>query len=808
MMLSDIYHALRMIVRAPVLSAVVVLSLGVGIGVNTVVFSWIQNTIVHPLPGVEDSGRLHLIESRSDTGSYPGMSWLEYRDLCQRLTSMPDLIAFRMAPFYIGEPGRIERTYGQLVSGNYFSALRLRPALGRFLRPDEADRPGTEPVAVISYSLWQSRYTGAAAVVGRTIRVNGRELTVVGVAPRRFQGTVLGLSFDLWVPATMAQVLVEGSPDMQNRASRGFAVMGQLPPRVSEASAQFELDSVMAALAQEFPETNRNVHGELLTFWNAPRGPQRLFAAALAVLQGLMLLLLLAVCGNTANLVLARASARQREMGVRLALGASPWRAVRLMLSENVVLAVLGGLLGFAIAAWWTPTLIELPLSGLPIRFQVQVDQAALVFAVLLGIACGVLTGAAPALQVSRLDPQVAFRTGSQFGGRSVMRNVLMAIEVALATVVLIIAGLFLRSFADTHSTDTGFQRQGVLLAAYDLNGRPMSADRSAFARTFASRLLAGLNALPSVEAAAVSSSVPLDIHGLPSRTFVLEGHARTDGALDEALTNTVTPGYFSVMKIPLVAGMDFTALDDVSAPAQAIVNEEFIRQYLNGARPETAVGRRLQSRGATYLVIGVARNSLYDAFGEPPTPIIYLSYRDRAMLAGEIHVRARMGSEASVASDIRRVMRTLDSDLPLFNVRTLDDHVETNLVFRRVPARLFAILGPLLLALAASGIYAVVSYTVSRRSREVGVRMALGATARRVVAEFLAENLGVVVVGALAGWLLTFVIALDIVGVDTIDASVFAGVPLLLLIVAGVACWIPARRATLVEPMIVLRED
>jgi putative ABC transport system permease protein len=807
-MIRDLHHALRMIVRAPVLSAVVVLSLGVGIGVNTVVFSWLQGTIVHPLPGVEDSGQLHLIEPRSDTNSYPGVSWLEYRDLSGRLTSLRDVIAFRMAPLYIGEPGRIERTYGQLVSGNFFSALGLQPARGRFFRPDEALRPGSEPVAVISYAFWQSRYSGAEDIVGRIIRVNGREFTVVGVAPRRFQGTVLGLSFDLWVPATMAPVLTDGSTDLQNRDSRGYAVMGRLGRDVSESIAQSELDGVMAHLAKEFPESNRNIRAEVLTFWNAPRGPQRLFAAALAVLQGLMLLLLLAVCGNTANLVLARASARQREMGVRMALGASPWRTIRLMLSENVVLSVIGGFLGFAIAAWWTPTLIALPLSGFPIRFQIQVDRAALVFAMLLGIASGILTGAAPALQLSRLDPHIAVRAGSQSAGRSVMRNVLMAVEVALAIVVLIVAGLFLRSFASTHSTDTGFQRQGVLLAAYDLNGRPMPADRSAFARTFAARLLTGLNSQSSVEAAAIASSVPLDIHGLPSRTFVLEAHPRTDGTLDQSLTNSVTPHYFSLMRIPLIAGMDFAALDDRAAPTQAIVNEEFVRRYLDGTRPETVIGCRLQSRGTTYTIAGVARNSLYDSFGEPPTPIIYVSYRDRPMLSGEIHVRARTGAEASVASDIRRVMRDLDPDLPLFNVRTLVDHVETNLVFRRVPARLFAILGPLLLALAASGIYAVVSYSVSLRSREVGLRMALGASARRVVAEVLAENLGVVVVGALAGWLLTFIIALDVVGVDTIDVSVFGGVPLLLLIVAGVACWVPARRATLIEPMVVLREE
>jgi len=301
---------------------------------------------------------------------------------------------------------------------------------------------------------------------------------------------------------------------------------------------------------------------------------------------------------------------------------------------------------------------------------------------------------------------------------------------------------------------------------------------------------------------------VPLDIHGLPSRTFVLDGHARTDGTLDQALTNTVTPQYFSLMRIPLVAGMDFAALEDRAAPTQAIINEALVHRYLDGARPETVIGRRLQSRGTTYTIAGVARNSLYNSFGEPPTPIIYLSYRDRPMLSGEIHVRARTGSEASVASDIRRVMRELDPDLPLFNVRTLVDHVETNLVFRRVPARLFALLGPLLLALAASGIYAVVSYSVSLRSREVGLRMALGASARRVVAEFLAENLAVVVAGAIAGWLLTFIIALDVVGVDTIDPSVFGGVPVLLLVVAAIACWIPARRATLVEPMVALREE
>src|SRR6185436_16727579 len=389
----------------------------------------------------------------------------------------------------------IERTYGQLVSGNFFSALGVRPAAGRFFRPEEVERPGTEPVAVISYSLWQSRFGAEPNVVGRTVRVNGRELTVIGVAPRRFQGTVLGLSFDLWVPATMASVLVEGSPDMQNRASRGYAVMGHVRPGVSEASAQDELDGVMATLAQEFPESNRHIRGELLTFWNAPRGPQRLFAAALAVLQGLMLLLLLAVCGNTANLVLARASARHREMGVRLALGASPGRIASLLVVENVLMGIIGAALGAVIAVWGTPALVILPLVGLPLRFQTSVDGTGLAFAMFLGIVCGLLFGAAPALQLGRIDPHTALRAGLRSAGRSAVRNGLMAIQVGLALIVLIVAGLFLKSVMDTRDTDPGFRQDGVLLAAYDLTGR---ATEAATTRQFAAKLLDRLRAAPA----------------------------------------------------------------------------------------------------------------------------------------------------------------------------------------------------------------------------------------------------------------------------------------------------------------------
>ncbi len=545
-MLSDYRHAARGALRNPVVSIVVVLSLGIGIGVNTAVFSWLQATILHPLPAVSRSAALYSIELRSQSGSYSGMSWLEFRDLRERLTTVEDLIAFRMVPLYIGDPGRVERTYGQLVSGNYFTALGLTPTRGRFIRADEADRPGSEPVAVISYALWQSRFAGAPRAIGQAIRVNGRELIVIGVAPKRFQGTILGLSFDMWVPATMAPLLFDGSLELQNRGIRGYSAMGRLRAGISQQAAQTDLDVAMTDLARTFPASNTGVRAEALTFWQAPRGPLRLFIAALAVLQGLMLLLLLAVCGNAATLVLARASARQREIGIRLALGATPWRAAnvsglrkrhsrgRWRRCRLCHCRVVDSGLHRSAALRSPDTLSDPGRSG-----------GARVCHLYSELDAGLLAGAVPAFQVSRLDPHVAFRHGSQSTGRSRIRDVLMATQVGLALIVLIVAGLFLRSFTDTRGTDPGFRREGVLLAAYDLTGRPMPGDRSGYARTFASRLLSGLRSQPSIQAAAISSSVPLDIHGLPSRPFVLDGHARADGTVDDALSNMVTPGYF-----------------------------------------------------------------------------------------------------------------------------------------------------------------------------------------------------------------------------------------------------------------------
>jgi len=774
---------------------VVVVSLGAGIGVNTVIFSWIQTRLLKPLAGVSGSAAFHWLESRTETGVHPGVSWPEYDDLRARLHSFRDLLAFRSVPLYLGEAGQVERAYGLLTSDNYFAALGLQPEIGRF--PASAD----DPAIVISYGLWRTRFGADPGVLGQTLRVNGSRFAIAGVAPREFQGTTVGLNFEVWLPAALAPELLKGSRELVDRSVRGCSVMGKLREGVTLAQAQADLDGVMQQLARAYPQTNATLHGEVLPFMGPPRGPMRLMMAGLAVLQGIMLLLLLAVCGNTANLVLARASARQREMGVRLALGAGPWRIASLLLIENVLLGLGGAGLGAIVAVFGTPALVTLPLSGMPIRFQTSVDAVGLAFATVLGVACGLVAGAVPAVQLARVDPQGALRAGARTAGRSGLRHALMSIQVGLALVVLILAGLSYRSVTETRGVDPGFRREGVLLAAYDLTGRSTGPAAS---RTFAARLLASLRGLPGIEGAAIASSVPLEIHGLPSRAFTVEGRARADADEDQALVNTVTPGYFQVMDIPILSGADFADLNDAVASPQAIVNEAFVRRYLENSLP---LGRRIVARGRTLAIAGVVRNSLYNAFGERPTPIIYFSYRDIPSAAGEIHVRTRPGSESVAAQDLRRVVRDLDAELPLFNLRTLTDHIETNLVFRRVPARLFTVLGPLLLLLAAIGIYAVVAYTVSLRTTEIGVRLALGATARGLIAQFVGESLLVVGLGALVGWALALAAAI-VIAPDQIDVPVFAGVPAILLLVAALACWIPVRRAARISPMAALREE
>ena len=485
-------------------------------------------------------------------------------------------------PLTVGDAPAVERAAGLFVSGNYFEALALRPAAGRLLTPEDAGAPGRQPVAVISHDYWQTHYGAARTAVGSTIRVNGQALEIVGVAPARFQGTTLGLAFDLWIPATMASTLVAGSRELVDRSQGGYTLLGRLRAGTAPVAAGAELDAAARELSRTHPATDGALGIELHAFNDPPRGPQRMINGALALLQTVMLLVLVAVCGNVANLLLARASVRQRDFGVRLALGAPRRRVAWLVLLEALLLSAAGTGIGLVLALWGTQAVRAGEISGaMSIRFQTEIDGVGLAVASGLGVLCALAAAATPVWLLSRLDPQDTLRLAIRSRSRSVVREILMGLQVALALLVLVVAGLFFQRFQEGRGLDPGFRAEGVLLAAYDCRGRDATPDGN---RAFAVRVLRGLRAVPGVESAALAFSVPLDIHGLPSRSFALEGRADT-GTPDEALSNIVTSGYLATMGIPLVAGTDFADLDDAAAPPQAIVNQAFVRATRRTAR-------------------------------------------------------------------------------------------------------------------------------------------------------------------------------------------------------------------------------
>jgi predicted permease len=785
-MRDDLRHALRGIRGMPVVAAVIVFSLAVGIGVNTVVFTWMQALVLRPLPGVSAASDVHLIEPRTETGARPGASWPEFEDLRDALSPVTQLVAFRMTPVVIGDTARTERAYGLLVSGRYFSVLGLRPAAGRFFTDAETARGAGAETVVVSYEFWRDRL-GRAPLGSQTVRVRDRDLRVIGVTPEGFQGTVLGLQFDLWLPAVAAPLLLGGSTELDARTVRGYYLMGRLPEPDDVAHASAVVAREMTGLQTRFTEANRGITAEVIPYWRGSRGPQGFLVQALVVLQGLLLLLLLAVCGNTVNLLLARASQRQHDVGVRLAVGGGPWRVARLLLLEIGILAVASAVLGVLIAAWSARLTRALPLVTLafPVRFDASLDLTTLGVAAGLAVLVTLAAGALPALHLARVDPVRAVRGDGSLLGRAHL-----------------VAGLFAHRFTESEAVDPGFRMDGVLLTAYDLGGQGRDAED---ARQFAERFLAAASAVAGVDQAAIASAVPLDLHGLPQRSFALEGRPRLDGARDRALSNIVTPGYFGVMGIPLTEGSDFSPLGDRTAPPELIVNDAFRRWYTPDG---VVIGRNVESGGRTYRIVGIVRDSTYDAFGEPASPAIFFSYRDRPLLQGELHLRTRPGAEASLGAAVREVARQIEPGLPLFATRTLADHVAMNLVFRRVPARLFVVLGPVLLALAACGTFAVVSYAVARRTREIGVRLALGGPAARVAREIVGGTLRAIAAGAALGWLLVYGVYIHLSPGAQVSWLIFAGTPAVLLAVATLACWIPARRVSAIDPAVALRRE
>lgn len=806
--------AIRIPAKWPGSSCVIIASLALGIGANTVVFSWIRWAILNPLPAVAKAGELYVIEPRDAGGTYVGSSWREYLDLRERTHTFVDLTAFRFRrTLSLGGPGSDERAWAMFVSGNYFDFLGLQPAHGRFFRTDEVSQPGGAPVAIVSHLFWQNRLGGAPDVIGRTLRLNDRVLTIVGVAPKDFEGTFSGLAFDLWVPATMVTELMPDMRELERRDARGYYLMGRLAPGVTAAQAQTDIDAAMRDLAASYPDSNRDLAADLLPLWRAPRTAQTLLAGAFGTLQAIVLLVLLVVCTNTANLLLARATVRRREIGIRLAIGASRVRIVRQLLVESLVLALAGGTLGVLLALWGIGMLRAIPVPGnLPLHIDPHLDPGSLLFSIGLGLACGIVFGLAPALQLARSNVGEALKAGVHDTGPrgfKVVRVFLAGLEIALALVVLVVTGIFLKSFHNARTLDPGFRVSGILLAGYDLTSHGYDAKSGS---VFLAELLDRLRTRPEVASAAVASVVPIAIGSLPSTTFEIEGRSVEPGRPDRALLYQVTPGYFATMGIPFLVGTDFTALADRVRPAQLVINDEAARRFWPGESP---LGHRVEIPGAfqgSYQVVGVVRTTKAESLTEHPKPMFYFSFRDRFWFAGAIHVRVRAGYPLAFLPALRAMVHELDPNLPLTDVRTLAQHLENQAAMRRTSVRMLGVLGPLALVLAVIGIYSVLAYAVAQRTQEIGVRLALGATPQGIVRMIMREGLRVVVTGALAGWVLAFALgwylSRRVGNVALGDPLVYFGVPALLLSVAAVACWLPARQAAHVDPLRALRAE
>ena len=802
-MLHDLRHALRVLTRAPVIGLVIVVSLGIGVGANTVVFSWLKSAVWNPLPGV--TAPVVLIETKDDTGNYVSTSWLEYKDLCELAPSFSAIAAQRIRTLHLGDSEREARVYAELVSDNFFDVLGLSPQLGRFFLPGEASRPGSEPVAVISHNFWRQHFNGAPDVVGRPLKLNGRTLTIIGVTPRGFRGGFNSLAFDVFAPLTMATEFLPASSELRQRANRPYVMLAQLRPGATLGQARGELDAAAKHLIATHPETNKGLGYEILPVWRSPRAGQTV-VSSLTTLQVFGILILVVVCANTANLLLARASTRQREIGVRLAIGAGPSRIVFQLLIESVCLALLGAIAGLIVAMWGIDALSQMPLpGGLPIQLAPKLDWTSLAFAIALAATCGIVFGLAPALQLARADVLQALRGGrGAIVGRNRLRSALVGIEVAVALVVLTLAGLFLTSFQNALRTSPGFDAHRVMLAGIDLGGRGYNKETGG---VLLDEVLRRLADLPGVERVSAANHVPLDLRGVSTGVISIEGKEFDPNR--KILYYHVASDYFATMGIPFTAGTDLAPRSRTGLPLDAVINDEMARRYWPHEDP---VGRSFEVGGHTFVIAGVARTPRLEKMNETPRPAAWLSIRTQFVSSPLLHVRATQGDPRALLPAIRDTVRRLDPELALLETRTLSQHLENNLVVQRVPAQMLAVFGPLALLLAAIGLYAVLAYAVAQRTPEIGVRLTLGATPQSVVRMMMWQSMRTVLAAAAVGWIVAlgagwFMRGLFI-GSPLLDPLVFAGVPAVLLAVAAFACWLPSRRAARVDPIEALRSE
>ena len=823
-MFQDVRYGIRMMRKAPGFTAVAVLALGLGIGVNTAILSAVNGLVLRPL-AVENPTELIVSYwgSKKDAEVWGEFSYANYLDLREQNKSFVDLCASReiSGGISVGESGsadehqRAEVVWGELVTSNYFDVMGVKPILGRRLLPEENTIPNAHPVVVISQPVWERHFKADPNVAGKSVYLNGQQFTVIGVMPESFIGSTFFMRHSFWVPAMMGQRFGRRPEWRTDRNHRLFKLYGRLKPGITMAQAESDMNQVLGSLAQAYPEND----GAKIQLTEEIDGR---FDAATKVLQygGLMALcvsglVLLLACANVANLMLARAATRAKEIGTRLAIGAGRGRIIRQLLTESVLLALLGGVLGWALAYWGAGMIrASFPPVPYPISFEVSPDRYVLKWMMLISLITGVIFGLAPALLASRTDLVAVIKGAaglSQKRRRLNLRSTLVVAQVTISIVVLISAGLFIRSLRKALETDPGFKTENMVTMM--INPRLVAYDQKAIWRFFP-ELLRRLETQPGVRSVALTDDLPLQAGDLSRGPIVREGEADpqpNQGVISKC--NYVSPKYFDTVRTPLVMGRDFTERDNAEAPPVVIVNQEFARRFYGNI--QNAIGKRFRFEQGTPLmeIIGIAKDGLYRSLYEDRQPYMFLPVYQQQHGAVTVVISAQSaGDLATVTEAARREIARMDPRMPVVGVMTGDENMAIPYWGPRVAAGMATTFGVLALVLATMGLYSVMMYVVSQRTREIGIRMALGANLRDVLRMIVSQGMRMVVIGLVIGLVVAFAItrvfASLLLGVGTTDPLTFLGVAVLLVLIALLACWIPARRATRVDPLVALRQE
>ncbi|MCM3872701.1 MAG: ABC transporter permease [Pyrinomonadaceae bacterium] len=814
--LEDLHFGLRSLSRKPGFTAVVVLTLALGIGANSLIFTLANAVLIRPLPVAEPDRVVSFYATSLGSTRQARFSWLNYADYRDQNDVFTGLIAVTQVPLTIGQGDQSEPVLGEVVSGNYFSLLGVNATAGRIFTAED-DHSSGDRVVVVGFSFWQRRFGADPGLINRTITLNGTRFTVIGIANKEFRTTTVGPATDVWIPMMQAEAWL-GADWNSSRSKNQFRVMGRLKSGVTREQAQASATAIALRLSQAYPEFNKT-SGVELEQSSLIEGKRRTFVVSFFVLLWVVVgLVLLIACANVANLLLVRALSRQRELAVRQALGATRLRLIRLFLTESMLLSLLGGVVGTLTAAWASNLLKGFdPLPSFPLEFDFSIDRRVLGGSMLITLVTGVVLGLVPAWQASKPNLVRALRDDARTGTgtlyKSRLRGLLVISQVSISLVLLLGAALMLQSLRQMQAVSPGFNPDQVFAMDFDLELKGFSEDEG---RRFYQSMIERAAALPGVESISMSSRAPLDI-STPEAGVQIEGHISPPGKTAIPISFVrISPGYFRTMAIPILKGRDFSARDDEKAPRVAIINETMAQRFWPGEEP---IGKRFKvtadkSGGESPAdglveVIAVARNSKYRTLGEDPTPHMYLPlWQD---------YNAGMSMLVRTSVDPRQMMRTvrgellmLDQDPQAFFPRTMEEHTSVVQAPAKIAAVLFGLFGLIALFLAALGIYGVISYSSRQRIREMGIRVALGAQPLDVFKLILGEGLVLaligVTIGLLASFALTRFLSSLLFGVSATDPLTFTSIALSLVAVALLACYLPARRATKVDPLVALR--